>query len=148
MSAPTAAPESRPRLMQIFLLIIRSLCAVSGGPQCREHYASNRMAILIPPRYAPLIVASTSTPALISVPGGDLGIAVGTLTVTITFCCAPPASVNDEGTMVVHGTTCDGPAVSAMVATELVGFITGTTKVCDLPVLVWKPSTVCSPALL
>src|SRR5262245_1517473 len=94
------------------------------------------------------MVAKISMVALISVPGGEGGMAAGTSTETITFCCAPAPSVNGAGTTLTHGATGAGPTASAIVCAALVGFRTGTTKVLDRPVLVWNPSIVCSPALL
>ena len=90
----------------------------------------------MPPKYAPPIVASTSTAALIRVPGGDGGMAVGTFTETITFCCAPAPTVNTAGVIVTQGATGAGPAPRAIVWTEPLGFRTGTTKVLERPWLV------------
>src|SRR5580700_738451 len=94
------------------------------------------------------MMARMSTLALIKVPGGDGGIEEGTSMETMTFCCAPAPSVNVAGTMVVQGATGAGPAERVIVCAAPVGFRTGTTKVLERPVLVWKASSVCSPWLL
>jgi len=89
-----------------------------------------------PPKYALPMIASTSTVALISVPGGEGGIAAGTFIETMTFCCAAGPSVNAAGTTVTQGTTGTGPAVKVNVCVELKGFCTGTTNDLERPWLV------------
>src|SRR5438552_2491259 len=63
------------------------------------------MTMETPPKYALPMIASTSTVALISVPGGEGGIAAGTFIETMTFCCAAGPSVNAAGTTVTQRTT-------------------------------------------